>query len=363
MTVEPRSLARIAESSGFLMADIAFLTGLEESTVSRLWDDPQWLDRVRGKSLQALVSVVPGVGEYVLGFSLAERRSRLAEELRRVDLQVNQGTFRRLVQERRIPEQYLSNALDTAVSILDGDVRQAAAHLARFWGRDQDFALGFLFGNAGSDGLLNDTSPLISASIEMIEQLDARKHSFHAIVAQANLLHHVARAVPDFVGASSLDDLSRHSALAFRSMVIGRIMATDDRELAERYRRDITASPLLAIVEGWAFPTYTHDARVTPDFSLPRSLLLRHTAEEVLREIEHYSDAYLFYLAETAIPAIIRRDATFGLQLPKLIQTLKVRLGTCEEPVIRLACQTLLRELEINTPVGLGQKESFSYAW
>jgi hypothetical protein len=70
MPVEPTSLARIAERSGFLMADVAFLAGLEGSTVSRLWDDPQWLNRVKGKSLQAIVSVLPGVGEYVLGFSL-----------------------------------------------------------------------------------------------------------------------------------------------------------------------------------------------------------------------------------------------------------------------------------------------------
>jgi len=395
MPAEPKSLAWIAESSGFLMADVAFLSGLEESTVSRLWDDPHWLDRVRGKSLQSLVSsrneityplggivkpvtcddvnrsgfvisfqilsVIPGLGEYILEFSLAERRSRLVEGLSRVDLEVNQVAFRRLVQERRVPEQYLSNALDTAVSILDGDAGKAAAHLARFWGRDQDFALGFLFSNTDTDGLLNDVSPLIRASIDMIARLDARKYSFHAIIAQANLMHHVVRAAPDYVGISSPSDLSRRSALAFRSTVIGRIMVTDDQELAERYCRDVAASSLLAIVEGWAFPTYTHDARVTPDFSLPRSLLLCHTAEEVLREIDHYNDAYLFYLAETSIPMIIRRDSTFGLRLPKLIHTLKARLETCQQPAARSACEALLHELETNRSVG--QKESLNYAW
>ena len=117
MPVEPKSLARIAADSGFLMADVAFLAGLEGSTVSRLWDDPQWLDRVKGKSLQAIVSVLPGVGEYIFGFSLADRRSRLAEGLSRCGVEVDQAAFRCLVQQHRVPEQYLSNALETAICI------------------------------------------------------------------------------------------------------------------------------------------------------------------------------------------------------------------------------------------------------
>ena len=54
MVVAPKPLARIAEASGFCMADVAYLAGLDESTVCRLWDDPEWLDRVKGRSLQAL---------------------------------------------------------------------------------------------------------------------------------------------------------------------------------------------------------------------------------------------------------------------------------------------------------------------
>src|SRR3954453_18518403 len=112
MPVAPKSLARIAESSGFGMADVAFLAGLDESTICRLWDNPDWLDRVKGSSLQAIVAVVPGVGEYVLGYSLADRRSRLADRLSDQEVEIDTLAFRRLVQERGIPEQYLSNALD-----------------------------------------------------------------------------------------------------------------------------------------------------------------------------------------------------------------------------------------------------------
>ena len=37
------------------MADVAFLAGLDENTVCRLGDDPDCLDRVKGRSLQVLV--------------------------------------------------------------------------------------------------------------------------------------------------------------------------------------------------------------------------------------------------------------------------------------------------------------------
>lgn len=353
MPVAPKSLARIAEPSGFGMADVAFLAGLDESTVSRLWEDPDWLDRVKGRSLQALVSVLPGVGEYVLGFSLADRRARLADQLGGRSVQVDGEAFRRLVEDRQVPEQYLSNALDTAACVLDGDVRKAASHLARFWGRRQDFALGFVFGTNDTDSLLIDPSPLVAAAIDMVDRLAARENSFHAMVAQANLLHHITRATGEASLRVDERDVTRSTALAFRSSVIGEIMATDDLDVAEQYGRVVKSSHLAGLVEGWAFPTYTHDAKPTPDFSLPRSVLLRQTAKEVLREIDTYNDAYLFYLAETSIPMILRTDPTFGLQRDDLRRRLRARAETSGQPRTVAACAAILRELD-DTPGSLG---------
>lgn len=63
---KPRPLSKVTEEAGFTMSDVAFVSGLDESTVSRLWDDPSWLDRVSGKSLQSLAASVPGVPARVL---------------------------------------------------------------------------------------------------------------------------------------------------------------------------------------------------------------------------------------------------------------------------------------------------------
>src|SRR5690242_3113282 len=104
------TLSDIAENAAFSMADVAFLSGLEESTVYRLWNNPTWLDKVSGRSLQALLATVPGLGDYVADHALTKRRASLIDDLALEGLAVNQAGVRNCV-EAGTPEQYLSAAL------------------------------------------------------------------------------------------------------------------------------------------------------------------------------------------------------------------------------------------------------------
>jgi hypothetical protein len=365
VTTSPLPLAHIAESTGFTMADVAFLAGLNESTLSRLWDDPCWLDRISGKSLQALVSVIPRVGEYVLSYTLRDRRVRLAKSLSEHGVTVDRDAFKSLILDHVIAEQHLSNALNAALPILDGDTDRAAACLARFWGQDQDFALSYLIGTSDGPRLLLDPSPLIIAAVNIVDKLAARTNSFHAIVGQAALTHHLARVTGNLLPCSLLprdvSTINRQTALSFRSSVIGRVIANNDLDLATSYCSLLTRNRFLLAIEEWAFPTYTHDARVTHDFTLPRSLVLRRTASEVLREIEEYNDAYLYYLTTTVVSNILRRDPSFGASLPDLQRHLHKRLDRCGESVVRQACANLLRELEYATSTD--EEATFDQAW
>lgn len=107
-TVSPLPLARIiTEGTGFTMSDVAFLAALNESTLSRLWDDPCWLDRISGKSLQALLSSIPRVGEYALSYTLRDRRARLAKSLTDHGVTVDRDAFRALIIDHGVAEQYL----------------------------------------------------------------------------------------------------------------------------------------------------------------------------------------------------------------------------------------------------------------
>jgi len=344
MGVRATPLGRIVEgSAGFMMSDVAFLTDLNESTLSRLWDDPNWLDRISGKSLQAIVSAVPRVGEYIVAYALVDRRTRLADNLSGHGVTVDREAFTTLTQDHGIPEQCLSNALNAAVAILTGDVSHAAAWLARFWEQNQDRALGHLLGTSDGPQLLVDPNPLISASVDLADQLARRTNSFHAIVGRANLTHHLARVS----GISAeVPDITRQTALSYRSSVMGRVIAANDFDLIMHYCSLVDAKPFLSAIEEWAFPTYTHDVRVTHDFSLPRSFTLRRTASEVLREIKLYNDAYLYYLVTVVVPTLLRRDANFGACLAALKKGLHDRLEYCDEIASRDACAALLGRIE-----------------
>jgi hypothetical protein len=93
----PLRLSDIAESSAFSMADVAFISGLEESTVYRLWDKPEWLDKISGVRCRLLFATVPGLGEFVAQFSVLSRRRELIENLSAEGLQVNESAIVRCV--------------------------------------------------------------------------------------------------------------------------------------------------------------------------------------------------------------------------------------------------------------------------
>jgi hypothetical protein len=210
------------------------------------------LDRVKGRSLQALIGVLPGIAEYVFAYPLASRRSVLADELSQAGLEINRSSYRQLVREDGVPEQYLGNALSAALQIVRSDTRNAAAYLVRFWGREQDYALGFLFASPISKGLLIDVEPLLSASRDVITTLGKHKTSFHAIVAHATLVHHVAKAKGELLTELTPSAIERRTALSYRSAMMGLMLQSNDREVASTYGQTVTRYPLLSMVEGWA---------------------------------------------------------------------------------------------------------------
>jgi hypothetical protein len=88
---KPATLGEIAEDAGLYPSDVALTSGLDESTISRLWADPHWLDRVTGASLQRIIASVPGVVEYVAARSIGSRFSQLSAELAAEGLDVDES--------------------------------------------------------------------------------------------------------------------------------------------------------------------------------------------------------------------------------------------------------------------------------
>jgi hypothetical protein len=339
---ESRSLSEVAKDIGLTMSDVAAFSGLDESTVYRLWDNAGWLDRVSGRSLQSLISSVPGIAEYVAAHALCKRRDTLVEALHADGLSVDLNAL----ENSPVARQHLLNALEAAVHVLrDGASPKVASYVARFWGREQDRALEALYSTEPGHGLLEDPAPLVDASIELIPRLGRKAYSFHSILALNILTHQVSK-----VGGAPEADLAtpapgRQTAFMMRGVVMGSLIGTNDLELAERYGRELDRTPVYAALEEWSFPTWMRDGAPSADFSLPSPLLLRHTAAEVLREIATYNDAYVYYLVSTYLPLALRRDPTFGRRIADLRAALERRGADCREKRLRATCEKLGKRL------------------
>jgi hypothetical protein len=342
---QPQPLSKVTADAGFTMSDVAFVSGLDESTVSRLWDDPNWLDRVSGRSLQSLVGSVPGIAEYFASHSVLARRNSLIKQLESEGLLVNRPALLLSV-HADVPPQYLINALEAALSIMRGDERRVCSYLARFWGLQPDRALESLYATEGDRALLQNPDQLFTASIEMVPRLGRKSYSFHSILALATFAHHLGIATGELDSRFLPSVTDRQSAFMVRSGVMGLLINSSDTELAQRYEEMVKRTPVLAVIEEWSFPTYTRDSRPNSDFSLPGSILLRKTAAEVLREVHNYTEAYLYYLCRTYLPLALSTDPTFGLRLADLGRALTTRSDVCGDATARNACNDFVRRIK-----------------
>ncbi|QKW38351.1 hypothetical protein HUT06_33675 [Actinomadura sp. NAK00032] len=336
----PRSLSDITRDMGLNMSDVAAFSGLDESTVFRLWDNTGWLDRISGRSLQSLMSSVPGIAEYSMAHAVRKRRDGLVGDLHDEGLAVDLGALER----SPIAQQHLLNALEAALHIVRGQATQkTSSFIARFWGQEQDRALEAIYST--DHGLLQDPQKLFDASVDLAPRLNRKTYSFHSILA-LNILTHQVSKVTELEAHLGFEVPGRQAAFMMRGVVMGSLIGANDFELAERYRRELDATPVYAALEEWAFPTYTRDGRISSDFTLPSSLSLRNTATEVLREIAVYNDAYLYYLASTYIPLALKRDPAFGGRLAELVQALELRGADCRDRTTRQTCNALVRRLK-----------------
>lgn len=340
---EPKSLSEITGDMGLNMSDVAAFSGLDESTVFRLWDNVEWLDRVSGRSLQSLMSSVPGIAEYSMAHSIRKRREELIGDLHDVGLSVDLNAL----ENSSVPQQHLLNALEAVLYIVRGEANQkTSSFIARFWGREQDRALSTVYSAEPGEGLLLDPQALRDASVDLAPRLTRKTYSFHSILALNVIAHQVSKVTGALEADLGFEVPGRQTAFMMRGVVMGFLISSNDFELAERYRRQLETTPVYATLEEWAFPTYSRDGRLSSDFTLPSSLSLRNTAVEVLREIVAYNDAYLYYLVSTYIPLALKRDPAFGGKITELIQALELRGADCQDRRTRQTCNTLVRRLK-----------------
>lgn len=340
--IEVRALGELADEAGYGRADLAFLAGLTKPTVGSLWSDPDWLDRINGKTLTSIVAVLPSVLTYMHHVAVGTRLHGITSDLDAHGLHVDPAAISTAIDDGA-PEAAVATALQTASLIVAGDERAVTGHLARSFGRDQDQALGRLFAAAG--GLIIDPAPLLDAAAAMADGLRGRRNSPQAFMAGAALRHHVARATGHTLDDQPASNANQRAFLR-RSTAIGLILATDDPSIVDRYASDLTRDRLASRIELWSMLAYNRDVRPTPDFWLPRDVILRHTATEALRELAEFNDTYAAYLARCFVPAALQLDPSFGGRRLDLVAALKERAEHATEQQTITHLGHLAHELE-----------------
>ena len=343
-------LQEIADEAGYSASHVASLSGLHLSTVVRHWQDDHWFDHFDGASLKKLIAALPGVDEYLRVYPHLARQQHLTEQLGPLGVDVDREGVRHAVVTAGIAPARVSNALETAVHLLTGNVRASVTLLSACWGCQQDRATRALFAVETPLRLLRDRQPVLRAADAMKSQLErGRGFSFPRLLAANALRHYLA-----IEAGGQHDDLEpplaevryARDALLIRGLYMGMIIRSGDLDYAERYHRIVERSPAARLVEVWSFPTYARDRLPTPDFTLERSIVLRRTAEEVLLEFSSYNDAYIWYLATTYIPLALEQDPTFGRQHGRLSLAAQLRMEQTAEPKVKAACEALARKLQ-----------------
>lgn len=345
----PTTLRNIADDARLTMADLAFLSNLPKSTLSRMWEEDDWLDRITGHSLKQLVSVLPGLTAHLSKQSCGPRLSEATRRCHTLGLQVRMERIRGLVRAGCATQRIIL-ALEAAAAIMELDERRSSSYLARCWGAEQDVALDAVLAPSNSPtAILSDNTPLLEKAHQLSDRLatGGRGTSMQTIVGRGILVHKTAKLTAG-ERVCGLSQVTSNEAFAYRSAVIGRLLGVGDLDTVEMYRRSIEQRPLLRANELWSLSTFAKDVLQTSDFRVPRHIPLSRTIAEIVKDATSLNDAYLYYLVSIAVPSILDHDPTFGLRGRELCTalTLRIEIGLPER--VSKACVSMIAAQTIN---------------
>ncbi|OZC96792.1 hypothetical protein CH281_23325 [Rhodococcus sp. 06-221-2] len=323
------------------MADVVLLSGISTSTVSRLWSDHFWLDKIGGSTLQSLVAVIPDLAGYVARRSRTRVLEGALRQCSEAGLEISKPALGCIVRQPNSGI-HLATVLNAAAGVMRQDQRSAHAWLTRSWGAAPDLALDALF-TVGPDGLLINQDQFLSQATRMVETTTSTSDSSLYSTVGSGMLVHKLTKIDRTSMVTPVDAPQRRSAFLYRSSVIGAIFASGDVDVSRRYAARVKGSPLLQRNELWSIASYSSDLAQSADFSIPSTTTLSDTVSIILHDLENMNEAYVHYLVTSAIPAVLAHGNGFGAAKPRLTQTLKRRLDDgIEDRGVRAACVALI---------------------
>ncbi|AFU01140.1 hypothetical protein [Nocardia brasiliensis] len=338
--IEPVALCDLAQRAGLGFADVVALAEIPSTTLNRLWKDPGWAAKSTGATLQLLLDVVPTLAAYLEGRAFALRVEQYMHVF------ATSGITVRLPRGEGVQISAMSNALGVAAAIITCDTTQLKRRLALGWVRGHDPSIDAVFAT-GPDNLFGeDRSVLVSASKL---RLGGRESASSADIVGIGVLAHKIAKYGELDNSSveraPADRNDIRSAFIHRSLTIGGVLRDGDPDVVLRYRREVETNPIIARNEAWSLLTYGSGQRLPGDFSLPAATSKLYSG--ILRDAAVLNDAYLGYLAATALPILWMLQPPSPVFRVRLTEILDRRLSSgVEERQLRNAVSELYRRFK-----------------
>lgn len=355
-----KTLATLAESAGYKTASLAAAADVDFSTVNRHWQQLEWPAKARGDLIVQLVGIIPGLDDYIREYALNRHIRKIETDFLRLEesnpaLKLDGDRLRAALARADVAPQYVLVSLRFIGEILRPDAAVAYEKttdlLQAFWGQEQTRALQSVVGSAKEPGIVVGKT-VVPASVQFLRWSVSQPVSSRRLFAELHLTHHIAKArgdtaLPPGLERTKLPNNQRvHFALRERSRVMGVIRHQDNFETALQYSSFVQRDEISQRAELWAFLSWSGDIpNATDRIAVPESLSMTRTADAVIRQVDSYNEAYVWYLLTTFVPlAVTEVDPDFGGRLPQLREVVQKRLdNACDPRLIAAAIEALAR--------------------
>lgn len=321
--------------NGLRAVDVSTLSGVSQSTVSRLWDNRRWIERVEGATLCKLMAVSPSVGEYVRNWGESQRLEVAVQSAIEVGVVVRRRALADLL--RATPASAVIAVLSAVAEMMQGNYDHASRLFASSWGQkvnsvaDTMLAEGpaAVFGNL--DAVLEAADTFVSTPPVFTDR--------NQIVGYGIVEHKLIKSGVIRTRQMVNRQQNTHAFLT-RSAAIAQILSEDDLGYVDRYRDQVFARQSLTVAEVWSHATYAHDLSVHRE-RLSNTTSLVATATMTAADINSRNDAYVYYLLAVLLPLLLKVDPRLVERHPQVAAALKVAVEERTDRRIRAAAHKL----------------------
>ncbi|MHA3024297.1 hypothetical protein ACXPWS_28990 [Mycobacterium sp. BMJ-28] len=325
----------LAKLVGDLRAvDASSLSGVSQSTLSRLWDNPRWIERVEGGTLSKLMAVSPSIARYVQKWGENQRLDAAVQSTHAAGASIREAALGALI--RSAPVSTVITLLSGVAEMLHGRSDNASRLFSAGWGQRTNGVADMFFAS-GPAGIFENHDSVLKSADEFVSDPPGFA-DVAQIVGYGIVEHKLIKA--GVLQPRHVQDTSCALTFLTRSTVIARLLAEDDLSFVEWYQDRVGTEQGLAAMELWSHATYAGDMTLGRR-RLPKNTSLALTAAMTASDMRTQNNAYVYYLVRIALPLLLAADPGMTGRCPAVVSALKSVAEERNDDRLQAAAHTL----------------------